>query len=437
MISGNFLNLTPGMADNLMKVLLKGATIICPSSPFHNQTQDILIEDGTIVKIGYHISCDSARQIKNKGLHISTGWFDSGVSFGEPGYEERETLANGSLTAATNGFTTIMLTSNTNPPLDTHASIGHVLQRSEKFPCQVLVCGALSEKMEGKNLAPLYDMVLAGAIAFGDYKRHVEKPSFLKAALQYIKSFNGIIISYPQINDLQVNTFVSESDLSLKFGLNGNPSITETIAILRDLEILKYTDSRLHLQFISSKESIEIIKKAKVEKIPITCSVGLPHVTFCTDEIHDFDPNFKHSPPLRTTEDLEAIRQGLIDGTIDMVSSMHEPVNQELKEFDFANAEEGSIGLEATFGVLNAIFGIDHSIDFLTRGRKIFQKEVPEIKIGAKANLSLFLPNETYVLNEKHLQSTSKNCMYLNRELKGKVLGTIWDKHVTLNPNFI
>ena len=416
-----------------MRVLIKGAMIVDPRSTHSGEIQDIFIEEGVIRKIGSNIDvlCDQLIEFEN--LHASVGWFDPCVSFGEPGYEERETLNHGLLTAAKSGFTTIILNPNTLPVIDSHSAIGHIMQLAKNAPCELHVCGSLTNRMQGTELSPLFDMHRARAIAFGDYKKDIGDPYLLKIALQYVQSFSGTVISFPQIGSLHMNAALGESDFSLHYGINGSPEIAETVAVLRDLEVLYYTKGKLHFQLISCQRSVELIEQAKSMGAAISSSVGLPHLIFSTDDLSDFDANLKQSPPLRTREDINALAKGLKNGTIDMISCMHEPINPELKEHDFMELKEGSIGLEAAFGLLNLKFGLHQTIDYLTRGRIHFGLKPPKIEAHQKANITIFNPDIIYTFTNEQIHSTSKNCAYINQKIKGKVYGTMLDDHLTLN----
>ena len=417
-----------------MKILLKNAIVLNPHSPFHSSQQDILIESGVITQIAKDITGDKKTQKYSfDNLHVSIGWFDPGVSFGEPGYEERETLTNGIEVAAKSGFTKIILNSNTHPIPDTSSHIGYLVKSSEGSTTKVYPMGALSVGSNGEQIASLYDMHIKGAIAFSDHKNAIKKANLLKIALQYAQSFEGIIISYPQHDELVGKGVMHEGITSTKIGLKGIPSMAESIQIARDLEILKYTGGKLHLPNISTATGLDLIIKAKKQGLNLSCSVGLPHLIFDDSELENFDSNFKIFPPIRTKEDQQALRSGLLEGSIDMISSMHEPMNIEFKKLEFENATAGSLGLESCFGALNKVFPLDKVLSFLTRGVKSFGIEVPTIAVGEPADLALFDPEKLYYHSEEELKSTSKNSAYIGIELQGKVLGSINNGRITLN----
>jgi len=408
-----------------MKILLRNAVFVAPNQALHFQQRDILIEEGIITQIDTQIADKDARCIQSKNLHVSVGWFDPHVSFGEPGYEERETMANGLEVAAHSGFTALGINPDTDPLIDTHSDVSHLYKLGATALTQLHPIGCLTTGAQGQKMASLYDMHLAGAVAFGDYKKSIQNANLLKIALEYVQSFNGLLLSHPSNMDLEQNGVVHEGEASTRLGLKGIPRIAESVQIARDLELLKYTEGRLHIPFITTKESVSLIQKAKAEGLSVSCSVGIPHLYFDEAKIENFEANYKFFPPLRTQEDKTALREGLLSGTIDMVSAMHEPMNIENKELEFEHASPGSIGLEACFGILNNLFPVEKSIAFLTRGRRCFGLDIPQIKVGAKADLTCFDPDINYVLTKAHLRSTSKNCAYLGETLTGKVIATL------------
>ncbi|MCF4101746.1 dihydroorotase [Gillisia sp. M10.2A] len=409
-----------------MKLLLKSAKIIDPTSSYHLKTLDIFIENGTIEKIGKSLKinkCD--REIKLKDLHVSKGWIDTSVSFGEPGYEERETINNGLDTAAKSGFTQIALNPNTNPIIDDNGAITSVLSKAKDHAVQLFAIGALTRRAEGKDLAELFDMHTAGAIAFGDYKRPTSHPNLLKLALQYAQNFDGMVQSYPQDNQIAGNGLVNEGINSTYLGLKGIPAFAEELQIVRDLAILEYTGGKLHIPTISTEKSVKLIRNAKKNGLDVSCSVTIHNLLFTDDVLAEFDTHMKVLPPLRTKNDVKALIKGLKDGTIDMLTSDHTPIDIEHKKIEFEHALYGTIGLESAFGALQKIFSLEETIKFLTKGRERFKIKEPQIEEGTEANLSLFSPGEEYKFSKEHIASTSRNSIFLDFNMKGKVYGII------------
>jgi len=409
-----------------MNVLIKSATILDASSDFHTQTQDILVENGFITQIAKSLkNSHKYPEIAFENLHVSSGWFDSSVSFGEPGYEERETIANGLHVAGTSGFTDIALNANTNPVIDSHSDVSFVISKAVNSATNLHPIGALTKDSKGEDLAELYDMKSAGSIAFGDYKKPIENPNLIKIALQYASSFEGLVQSYPHESRVAASGVMNENIMSTQLGLKGLPALAEELQIARDLFILEYTEGKLHIPTISTAKSVALIREAKAKKLDVSCSVAIHNLKYKDECLTDFDTNFKVNPPLRTASDIEALIQGVKDGTIDMVTSDHNPIDIEYKKIEFDYAKNGTIGLESAFGALNTLFTTKKAVQLLTKGKSRFGLDTTSIKIGSKADLSLFNPSETYVFEDKHIRSKSKNSLFKGSKLKGTVYGII------------
>ncbi|HJN54411.1 MAG TPA: dihydroorotase [Flavobacteriaceae bacterium] len=417
-----------------MNSLIKAATIIDKKSEFHNSKVDILIENNIITNVDRKLSNPkNYPEISLNNLHVSKGWFDSSVCFGEPGYEERETISNGIKVAAKSGFTNIVLQPNTYPVIEKNTEIEYLNSITKNSIVNVFPIGALSKSSSGKELSEMLDMKDSGAIAFNDYKKPISNPNLLKLALEYTSASNTPIFSYPQDDKIAQDGVMNEGIISTSLGLNGIPSIAEEINIARDLSILEYTEGNLHIPTISSANSVELIRKAKAKKLNISCSVAIHNLFFLDESIQNFDTKFKVSPPLRTSDDVNALIAGLKDGTIDMVTSDHNPLNIELKNLEFDNADYGTIGLESAFSALNMLFPIKTTINLLTRGKHIFGIENDYIKIGHTADLTLFNPLSEYIFNEENILSKSKNSIFIGSKLKGKVYGIINNGLIELN----
>ena len=418
-----------------MKVLIKSAKIINRTSLHHQKITDIYIKNGKIEKIGENLKIDNLdREINFEDLHVSVGWFDTSVSFGEPGYEERETISHGLETAARSGFTGVLLNPNTNPVIDDNGAVTSLLSKSTISPVKMYPIGALTKNSLGKELAELYDMKKAGAVAFGDYKKSITNSNLLKLALQYAQGFDGVVISFPHDNSIAGKGIVNENENSTQLGLKGIPALAEELQIERDLAILEYTGGKLHIPTISTAKAVELIKKAKKKGLNVTCSTAVHNMVFTDDLLHEFDTNAKVLPPLRTKKDVRAIMKGIKDEVIDFVTSDHTPIDIEHKKIEFEHALYGTIGLETAFGTLLSIStNLGETIDLLTRGRSRFNIMEPEITEGSEANLTLFTPSGSFLFTEEEIISTSKNSVFLNSEQRGKVYGIISGKQWLLS----
>jgi dihydroorotase len=415
-----------------MNIILKSAKVINVESKHNGSKQDILISEGKIKKIGSSISVKNAKTISVKNLHVSTGWFDSSVSFGEPGYEERETLLNGANVASKSGFTDLLLNPSTKPVLDNQTDISFIKSKSLNSSCNIHPIGALTLSSESKDLAELYDMKNSGAVGFYDFKKPILNSNLLKTALLYSQSFNSVIMSYPQDNSVAKGGLINEGTISVNYGIKGIPNFAEEIQIARDLHVLEYTGGKLHIPTISTKKSLELIKKAKSKGLNVTCSVAVHNLIFNDKKLKDFDTRFKVLPPLREEKDRVALVNGVKTGLIDMVTSDHLPIDLENKKTDIENAKYGTIGLESIFGSLLSLFDLNQTIEILSRGREIFNIKKPEFEVGSKASLSLFTIND-YEFSKADILSKSKNSAFLGMKMKGKPIGVINGNKITIN----
>ncbi len=407
-----------------MNILIKKVKIIDPKSEFHNQIVDVQLTNGIIENIATqctHLSNYQVVEIKN--LHLSQGWFDSSVSFGEPGFEERETIENGLRVAAKSGFTAIALQPNSYPIIDNQSQIQFVKQKALASSVQLFPIGALTKNSDGIDLAELFDMKNAGAIAFGDYNKAIANPNLMKIALQYVQDFDGLLIAFSEDEKLKSNGVANEGVVATQLGLKGIPNLAEEIQIARNLSLLEYTGGKLHIPTISTAKSVRLIKEAKDKGLNVTCSVAVHNLVLSDEKLRNFDTRFKVCPPLRNEFDIKALINGVLDNTIDCITSDHNPIDIEHKKMEFDLAKNGTIGLESAFGALLTVLPLEIVIEKLTFGRTIFKLSPTEIKIGNKANLTLFTTDKAWVFNKQHIISKSKNSAFLNCKMKGDVIG--------------
>ena len=417
-----------------MIIHIKSAIIVDPSNKnLHLKKRDILIKDGVIDKIAARIEVPSkAVKINFPNLHVSLGWFDSGVSFGEPGFEERETIAHGLQVAGKSGFTELILNPNTYPLPDSSGAIVFLKNASKNAVSSLYPLGTLTVRSEGKELAELYDMKNAGAIGFYDYKSPVANSNLMKIALQYAQNFGGMVYSFPLDLEIASKGVVNEGPVSTRLGLKGIPAIAEELQVARDLSILEYTGGSLHIPTISSAQSVALIEAAKKKGLDVSCSVALHNLWFDDEALEGFDSNYKVLPPLRDKNDIKALVKGLKSGVIDMVTTDHSPMDIEEKRVEFDYAAYGTLGLEHAFGILNSMMGMERAISLLTKGRERFGIPTPKLTTGSNANLTLFNPDPENVVTKDDIVSTSKNSMFIGESLKGQVYGVICNDGVLI-----
>ncbi|ESU25112.1 dihydroorotase-like cyclic amidohydrolase [Flavobacterium enshiense DK69] len=417
-----------------MNVILKNTTIIDKESAFHNQKADIKIIDGIIAKIGQNLSNEENLEvIELNDLHVSQGWFDASVSFGEPGFEDRETIANGLSTAAKSGFTNIALQPNSFPVIDNQSQVSFVLNKANGFATQLHPIGAFTKNSEGTDLAEMFDMKNAGAVAFGDYNKNSDNANILKIGLQYVQDFDGLVVAYCQDKTIKGNGVVHEGLVSTRLGLKGIPALAEELEIARNLFLLEYTGGKMHIPTVSSAQSVAMIKAAKAKGLNVSCSVAVHNLVLTDEVLTGFDTRYKVTPPLRDENHRKALIEGVLDGTIDMITSDHNPLDIEHKKMEFDNAKNGTIGLESAFGALQTVLPLEIIIDKLTNGKNVFGIEKIAVKEGNKASLSLFTPNGNWEFGKENILSKSKNSAFLGQAMKGRAFGIYNNSQLILN----
>ena len=392
----------------MTNVILKQAKIIDPSSPFHLQTMDLKIENGTITAIEKEITNSTDFElVEVPNLHLSQGWMDPSVSFGEPGYEERETIENGLKVASKSGFTAIALQPNSNPVIDNQSQVRFVLDQARNQATTLYPIGALTRGSEGVDLAELFDMKNAGAIAFGDYKKALQNANLQKIALQYVQDFDGLVIAFCQDSSLKGSGIANEGIISTRLGLKGIPALAEELHVARNLFLLEYTGGKLHIPTISTQGSIKLIKEAKAKGLQVSCSVTVHNLVLIDEVLTGFDTRYKVSPPLREEATRKALIESVLDGTIDCITSDHNPLDIEHKKLEFDLAKDGTIGLESAFGALGTVLPLEVIIEKLTASKLIFNLKPNKIAVGNKAEISLFTTTEEWTFTKESIQSQS------------------------------
>ena len=420
-----------------MNVLIKKVKIIDSQSQFHNQIFDVEIFKGKIRNIAVDLPLPAdCTVIEIPNLHLSPGWFDTSVSLGEPGFEDRETIENGLNVAAKSGFTAVALQPNSYPVIDNQSQIQFVKSKAQNSSVELFPIGALTKNSDGTDLAELFDMKNAGAIAFGDYNKSISNSNLLKIALQYVQDFDGLIIAFSEDKNLKSAGVVNEGIVSTQLGLKGIATIAEEIELERNLSLLEYTGGKLHIPTISTAKSVELIKIAKAKGLQITCSVAVHNLVLTDEKLINFDTRFKVSPPLRNDVDRQALINAVLDNTIDCITSDHNPIDIEHKKMEFDLAKNGTIGLESAFGTLLTVLPIEIIVEKLTFGRTIFNLPKIDIAIGNNANFTFFTTDDEWVFEKQHIFSKSKNSAFLNCKMKGKVVGIFCQEKLISNINF-
>lgn len=414
-----------------MKILIRQATIVDPASPHNGKRMDLFIQNGKISEIKKKISVSgNYEEITSPQLHVSPGWLDIGAQLGEPGFEHRETLESGAAAAARGGFTSVACFPNTAPTLHSKSEISYILRQTRDLPVSIYPAGAISRDCGGIELAELLDMHAVGAIAFSDGEHAVNNSGLLLRAMQYVKRIDGLIIQSAFDRTIIPDGLMHEGKFSTKIGLRGIPVLAETLMIRRDLRLLEYTGSKLHLHGISAGESVNIARDAKHNKLNISCSVPALNLLLEDDILEGFDERYKVLPPLRSDYDRKNLIAGLMDGTIDCIVSNHVPRDSEEKHRELALSAFGSIGLETAYAIANtALAGQMDTASivekFCQHPRKLLGLPIGMLQAGEVADLTIFDPEMEWTVNASESRSLSRNEGVDGYKLKGKVLGIV------------
>jgi dihydroorotase len=420
-----------------MTILIRQAKIVDPTSPFHLSIQDLFIENGVITTIGT-IEQPADHVVSSPDLCVSPGWVDLFAHFCDPGLEYKETIQTGIAASAKGGFTEVMVLPNTKPVIDGKSQVEYLIQKSKTAVVTVHPLGAITKQTEGKELAEMYDMKAAGAAAFTDGTFPVQSAGLLLKALQYVKAFNGILLQIPDDKTIGTYGLINEGIVSTQLGLPGKPVLAEEILVARDIKLTKYAESKLHFTGVTSPKSVEYINRGKQGGTGVSCSVTPAHLYFSDEDLRTYDTNLKLYPPLRTIAERDALREAVLNGSVDCIASHHQPHEYDSKVCEFQEAKFGMIGLETCYGATGAALGNaltpEKWVELISiNPRKVTGLPVPSIKEGAMANVTIFDPLATYIFNEQQIHSKSHNSAFIGKELKGKVVAVINNNQIQIN----
>lgn len=421
-----------------MKKVLKGARVLDPSQKIDG-IKDILIVDGHIADIKEEIEISGAEVIDLSGKIVTPGLIDIHAHFREPGYEYKEDIESGSMSAAAGGFTAVACMPNTNPPLDNSALIEYVKSRAAQVgKAKVFPIGCVTKGQEGKEITEMGDMAQAGAVAFSDDGKPVASSSLMRKAMVYAAMFDKVIIDHCEDPTLFEGGQINEGRVSTLLGLAGIPKAAEEIMVARDILLAKEMQTPVHIAHISTKGSVELLRWAKREGVRATCEVTPHHLTLTEEAVLGFDTNAKVNPPLRTQEDIDALLEGLKDGTIDAIATDHAPHHFDEKDLEFDKAAFGMVGLETALGVIltkvveEKDIPINTVIEKMTIGpAKVLGLELGTLKIGVPADITVIDINKEWTVDKDKFFSKGRNTPFHGFKLKGKAVMTIVDGKVT------
>ena len=419
-----------------MTIVIKNGRVIDPANGL-DEPKDLLIDKGRIKALESpgSISFDAGEKpsvIDAKGCVVCPGLIDMHVHFREPGFEYKETITSGCRSAAAGGFTSVAVMPNTNPVNDTRAVTEHILSlaRTEDI-INVYPIAAITQKLEGERLSEMADLKDAGAIAFSDDGRPVISNELMRRAFEYSKMFKLPLIQHSEMLDLTEGGCMNEGMVSTELGLKGMPTEAEDIMVYRDIALLEKTGGRLHVAHISSKNSVDLVRQAKSRGLSVTCEVAPHHFTLTDEAVRGYDTNTKMSPPLRAIDDVEAIKEGLQDGTIDIIATDHAPHDIADKQVEYQNACFGIVGLETALPlslklVDEKILSMGDVIKKLTSTpADIFNLKAGSLSLGNEADILIFNPSLEYSIDISKFHSKSKNSPFDGWKVKGKVIHTL------------
>ena len=410
-------------------IVIKNALIVDPSIGLE-EVRDLLIEDGKIKDIQKPSTFDGLaveKKIDASGRWLMPGFIDLHVHLREPGYEWKETIKSGSEAAIAGGFTTICCMPNTKPANDNAEITKFILDKAlHAQAARVMPIGAVTVGLQGKEMAPLSELREAGCVAFSDDGEPVHNSGIMRRALEWARMLDAVICCHEEDKNLSCGGSMNESALSSKLGLKGWPKVAEEVMIARDIELARATKSRVHICHISTARSLELIRRAKNDGIPVTCEVTPHHLVLTEDAVGDYDTNAKMSPPLRDIEDCLALIEGLNDGTIDVIASDHAPHELDSKQTEFSKAAYGILGLQSSLPLVmefikNGKLKRKRAVELLsTSAASILKLDLGSLRKGNPADLVLLNPDKKWTFTKEELKSLSFNSPFIGREMTGK-----------------
>lgn len=411
---------------NKTKVLIKDGILVDPGNSKSGFATDIRISDGIVEELGADLESDPDHLVVDaSSCYIVPGLFDLRCQLKDPGKEHKEDIYSASEAAVWSGFTGLLAQPTTDPVTQNKSGIWYLRNKSEEVLPNIYACGAATTDLKGTEITEMYDMHLAGAVAFSNGDQPYPDSGVLMRALLYNQSFGGLIMSHAEDVPLAANGSVNESPGTIHTGLKKRPGISEFLQVRKEIELLRYTGGRLHFSHISTAESVEVITKARKEGMKVTCDVSIWNLLFTDEQVDSFDSAYKCLPPLRTEKDRKALFRGLTDGTIDAIVSDHNPHNIERKKVEFDYAAFGNTSLQTLYPAMVRIMeeeGFTHEdlVRWLSvNPRKVLNLPAPRFDIGTRADLAVLDPHRTWKFDQHSNRSKSTNNPFFETELRG------------------
>ena len=417
-----------------MKTLIKGGRVIDPANNI-DAVMDVLAEDGKIAQVGENLSADGAEVVDAAGKIVTPGLIDMHVHLREPGQEAKEHFGSGSRAAAAGGYTTVATMPNTRPVIDDAALVKAMQKRAEESAVvHIEIIGAVTKGQKGEEMAELGDMTEAGAVAFSDDGHFTKSAKVLLNCYDYLRTFDKIIINHEEEPSLVEEGVMNESHRSAMLGMKGRPTVAEDIAVARDIMLAEYADARVHVAHISSGRAVDLVRQAKKRGVKVTAEATPQHMTMTDELVVLSDSSTKINPPLRSQSDVDAVLEGLKDGTIDMVVTDHSPHAQEEKDREYMYAPSGFPGLETALGIMLTDLVHQGKLDLVTliermtaAPARVFKLKAGSLAVGMPADIAVIDPDLEWVVDDKKFYTKGSHSPFIGRKLKGKAVMTFVD----------
>jgi len=415
----------------MARILIKGGRVISPAQKL-DDTCDILIEKGIIAAIGKGLEAKGAEVIDASGKVVTPGLVDIHVHLRDPGLEYKEDIVSGTLSAVTGGFTSIACMPNTKPVNDNQTVTSYILKKAAEVGyCRVFPIASITKGLDGESLTEMGELKDLGVCAVSDDGKPVSNPQLMRRAMEYARPFGLTIISHAEDLDLVGSGVMNEGPVSTELGLKGIPWVAEDAATSREVMLAEFTGAHLHVAHVSTKGSIEIVRQAKKRGVNVTCEAAPHHFTLTDEAVRGYNTNAKMNPPLRSAEDMAAVRLGIADGTVDAIATDHAPHHIDEKNVEFNIAMNGIVGLETALPltlklVEEGVIDLPKAIDLLTSGpARALNLPVGQLQEGGVADVTVLDPNLVWTVEAQRLKSKSKNTPFDGWEMKGAAVCTI------------
>lgn len=427
-----------------MNLLIKGGTVVNPAKKQH-EVADVLVKDGKIAAIGQNLSADGADVYDATGLVVAPGLIDMHTHLREPGQEAKEDFYSGTQAAAAGGFTRVATMANTTPVVDNAALVRGLRKQAELTGVvKVEFMGAVSKGLKGKELAEMGDMAEAGVVGFSDDGHYVESAAFMRRALEYSSMFNKPVIDHAEEVTLTCEGHMHEGFVAYEMGVKGRPAVAEDMAVARDLLLAEMTGGHIHIAHVSSKDTVDQIRRAKAKGIKVTCEVTAQHLAFTDEYLREYNPAFKMAPPIRSEEHRQALLAGAKDGTIDAIITDHAPHAEEEKDQEFCCAPNGFSGLETSLAAVlthtyrTGILTLDEIVSLMsTRPAQLLGVEGGVLEVGKAADITVFSTDEAWTVDRNRFYTKGKTSPFDGMTLTGRAKLTVVDGDVVMKEGVV